>query len=136
RRGSAFVTFSCGAIPETLLESELFGHRKGAFTGADYDKPGKCLAAENGTLFIDEINSATAALQIKLLSVLQERAFEPVGSNETQHVDVRIVLATNAGLEELVREGAFREDLYYRINVVNIHIPPLRDRVGDIPLLA
>lgn len=136
RRSGPFVTFSCGAIPETLLESELFGHRKGAFTGADYDKPGKCLAADGGTLFIDEINSATPALQLKLLRVLQEKAFEPVGSTQTQEVDARFVLATNANLKELVAAGDFREDLYYRIHVVNIHIPPLRERVGDIPLLA
>ena len=136
RRSGPFVTFSCGAIPETLLESELFGHKKGAFTGADYDKPGKCLAADGGTLFIDEINSATAALQLKLLRVLQEKAFEPVGSTQTQEVDARFVLATNANLDELVAAGQFREDLYYRINVVNIHIPPLRERVGDIPILA
>ncbi|MFW6059244.1 MAG: sigma-54-dependent transcriptional regulator [Phycisphaeraceae bacterium] len=136
RASGPFVNFSCGAIPETLLESELFGHVKGAFTGADYDKPGKCLAANGGTLFIDEINSATPALQLKLLRVLQEKAFEPIGSHETMEVDVRFVLATNQSLEELVERGAFREDLYYRINVVNVHMPPLRERVGDIPLLA
>ncbi len=109
---------------------------KGAFTGADYDKPGKCLAANGGTLFIDEINSATPALQLKLLRVLQEKAFEPIGSHETVHVDVRFVLATNQSLTELVEKGDFREDLYYRINVVNVHMPPLRQRMGDIPLLA
>ena len=136
-RGSGpFVSFSCGAIPETLLESELFGHVKGAFTGADYNKPGKCLAADGGTLFIDEINSATPALQLKLLRVLQEKAFEPVGSHETVEVDVRFVLATNASLTDLVQQGLFREDLYYRINVVNVEMPPLRQRTGDIPLLA
>ncbi|MEX0885667.1 MAG: sigma-54 dependent transcriptional regulator, partial [Phycisphaeraceae bacterium] len=131
-----FVTFSCGSIPETLLESELFGHVRGAFTGADYDKPGKIVAADGGTLFIDEINSATPALQLKLLRVLQERAFEPVGSAQTVHVDVRFVLAANCDLHELVERGVFREDLYYRINVVNIHMPPLRQRQGDIALLA
>ncbi len=136
RRAGPFVTFSCGAIPETLLESELFGHVKGAFTGADTDKPGKCLAAQGGTLFIDEINSATPALQIKLLRVLQEKQFEPVGSTQTVSVDVRFVLATNRGLAELVESGDFREDLYYRINVVNLQVPPLRDRPGDVPLLA
>lgn len=136
RRSGPFVTFSCGSIPETLLESELFGHVKGAFTGADYDKPGKCLAADGGTLFIDEINSATPALQLKLLRVLQEKAFEPVGSSRTVHVDVRFVLATNQNLAELVAKGAFREDLYYRINVVNIQLPALAERAGDIPLLA
>ena len=136
RSGGPFVTFSCGAIPETLLESELFGHVKGAFTGADADKPGRLLAADKGTLFIDEINSATPALQLKLLRVLQEKAFEPVGSSQTLQVDVRFVLASNESLAELVEQRSFREDLYYRINVVNIALPRLSDRVGDIPLLA
>ncbi|WP_432798203.1 sigma-54-dependent transcriptional regulator [Poriferisphaera sp. WC338] len=136
RATGPFVTFSCGSIPETLLESELFGHVKGAFTGADYDKPGKILSANGGTLFIDEINSATPALQLKLLRVLQEKAFEPVGATETVHVDVRFVLATNQPLDKLVEQGLFREDLYYRINVVNIQLPNLSDRVRDIPLLA
>ena len=136
RHAGPFITFSCGAIPETLLESELFGHVKGAFTGADQDKPGKCLSADGGTLFIDEINSATPMLQLKLLRVLQEKQFEPVGSSHTVHVDVRFVLATNQPLDQLVQEGVFREDLYYRINVVNIQLPPLRDRLSDIPLLV
>jgi DNA-binding NtrC family response regulator len=136
RSGGPFITFACGSIPETLLESELFGHVKGAFTGADTDKPGKCLAADGGTLLIDEINSATPALQLKLLRVLQEKAFEPVGSTKTIHVDVRFVLATNQSLAEMVESGQFREDLYYRINVVNIAMPPLRDRTGDVPVLA
>ena len=136
RASGPFVTFSCGAIPEALLESELFGHVKGAFTGADYDKPGKARAAQGGTLFIDEINSATPALQLKLLRVLQEKAFEPVGSSETVHVDVRFVLATNQPLEPLVESGAFREDLFYRINVVTLPLPPLRERSGDVALLA
>ena len=136
RSGGPFITFACGSIPETLLESELFGHVKGAFTGADNDKPGKCIAADGGTLFIDEINSATPALQLKLLRVLQEKAFEPVGSTETLHVDVRFVLATNQSLAEMVESGLFREDLYYRINVVNIAMPALRDRGGDVPVLA
>ncbi|MEM6853219.1 MAG: sigma-54 dependent transcriptional regulator [Planctomycetota bacterium] len=134
--GGPFVTFACGSIPETLLESELFGHTKGAFTGADFDKPGKILAAEGGTLFIDEINSATPALQLKLLRVLQEKAFEPVGSTQTMHVDVRFIIATNQDLKELVAAGQFREDLYYRINVVNLQMPALRERPSDIPLLA
>ncbi|MEM1110092.1 MAG: sigma-54 dependent transcriptional regulator [Planctomycetota bacterium] len=134
--GGPFVTFACGSIPETLLESELFGHTKGAFTGADFDKPGKILAADGGTLFIDEINSATPALQLKLLRVLQEKAFEPVGSTQTMHVDVRFIIATNQDLKELVEAGQFREDLYYRINVVNLKMPALRERPGDIPLLA
>lgn len=136
RAGGPFVTFSCGSIPETLLESELFGHVRGAFTGADRDKPGKILAADGGTLFIDEINSATPTLQVKLLRVLQEKQFEPVGSNATTTVDVRFVLATNQPLAELVASGRFREDLYYRINVVSVPMPPLRQRVGDIPTLA
>ncbi len=136
RATGPFITFACGAIPETLLESELFGHVKGAFTGADTDKPGKCLAADGGTLFIDEINSATPALQLKLLRVLQEKQFEPVGSTRTLTVDVRFVLASNQSLSELVEKGLFREDLYYRINVVNIRLPSLRERDGDVPLLA
>ncbi len=136
RRNGPLLTFSCGSIPETLLESELFGHVKGAFTGAETDKPGKCLAAHGGTLFIDEINSATPALQLKLLRVLQERQFEPVGSTKTVNVDIRFILATNQPLEDLVRSGDFREDLYYRINVVNIAIPPLRERLNDISLLT
>ena len=136
RAAGPFVTFSCGAIPETLLESELFGHVKGAFTGAVADKAGRILAADGGTLFIDEINSATPALQLKLLRVLQDKQFEPVGAGKTTTVDIRFVLATNQPLGQLVEAGKFREDLYYRINVVNITLPPLRDRVGDIPALT
>ncbi|MEM9020748.1 MAG: sigma-54 dependent transcriptional regulator [Planctomycetota bacterium] len=136
RAAGPFVFFACGSIPESLLESELFGHVKGAFTGADYDKPGKIAQADGGTLLIDEINSATPALQLKLLRVLQEKAFEPVGSSQTRQVDVRFVVATNQDLRQLVNEGGFREDLYYRINVVNIPMPPLRERTGDIALLA
>ena len=127
---------SCGALPETLLESELFGHVKGAFTGAIGDKPGRFLAADGGTIFLDEINSASPAMQVKLLRVLQERAFEPVGSSETKTVDVRVILASNVDLAKLVAEQKFRQDLYYRINVVNIRLPALRERLGDIPLLA
>ncbi|WP_428388198.1 sigma-54-dependent transcriptional regulator [Mucisphaera sp.] len=136
RADHPFITFSCGSIPETLLESELFGHVKGAFTGADADKAGRVLAADGGTLFIDEINSATPALQLKLLRVLQERAFEPVGSTKTREVDTRFILATNKPLQPLVEQGLFREDLYYRINVVNLEIPPLRERTADIDLLT
>lgn len=136
RAAGPFVTFACGAIPESLLESELFGHVKGAFTGADYDKPGKVVQADGGTLFIDEINSATPTLQLKLLRVLQDKCFEPVGSSETRHVDLRFVVAANEDLGQLVASGGFREDLYYRINVVNIGMPALRERVGDVPLLA
>jgi DNA-binding NtrC family response regulator len=136
RRDKPFVEIACGSIPESLLESELFGHVKGAFTGAHTDKAGKFLAADNGTLFLDEINSASPAMQLKLLRVLQERKFEPVGSNETIEVDVRVVLASNEPLEQLVADGRFRQDLYYRINVVRIDVPPMRDRPSDILPLA
>src|SRR5580700_6426157 len=120
RRNKPFVEVSCGALPETLLESELFGHMKGAFTGAIADKPGRFLAADGGTLFLDEINSASPAMQVKLLRMLQDRCFEPVGSNETRTVDVRVILATNMDLLTLVSEQKFRQDLYYRINVLTI----------------
>lgn len=136
RAEGPFVEIHCGSMPESLLESELFGHVKGAFTGAHDDKPGRFLAAHGGTIFIDEINSASPALQVKLLRVLQERKFEPVGSNETTEIDTRVLLATNEPLEDLVAKGEFREDLYYRINVITIDLPPLRERVSDIPLLA
>ena len=136
RADQPFVEISCGSIPETLLESELFGHVQGAFTGAHTDKQGKLLAAHGGTLFLDEINSASPGMQLKLLRVLQERAFEPVGSNDTIEVDTRVILASNQPLEKLVADGEFRQDLYYRINVVMIQLPPLRERVSDIPLLA
>jgi transcriptional regulator with PAS, ATPase and Fis domain len=136
RMSKPFVEVSCGALPESLLESELFGHVKGSFTGATNNKEGKFLAAEGGTIFLDEIGNASAALQVKLLRVLQDRQFEPVGSNKTTTVDVRVILATNQDLAESVKHGRFREDLYYRINVVTINIIPLCDRVGDISLLA
>jgi len=136
RRDKPFVEVSCGALPETLLESELFGHVKGAFTGASGDRPGRFMAADGGTIFLDEINSASPAMQMKLLRVLQERAFEPVGSADTRAVDVRVILASNVDLSALVTQGQFRQDLYYRINVVNIRLPSLRERTGDITLLA
>ncbi len=136
RKEKPYVEISCGSIPETLLESELFGHVKGAFTGAHVDKVGRFLAANGGTIFLDEINSASPAMQLKLLRVLQERKFEPVGSSQTIEVDVRVVLASNQPLEQLVATGQFRQDLYYRINVVKIELPPLRERVSDIALLA
>jgi len=136
RRDKPYVELSCGSIPETLLESELFGHVKGAFTGAHADKVGRFMAAHGGTLFLDEINSASPGMQLKLLRVLQERKFEPVGSTQTVEVDVRVVLASNQPLEALVAAGQFRQDLYYRINVVKIELPPLRERVSDIPALA
>ncbi|HUW18645.1 MAG TPA: sigma-54 dependent transcriptional regulator [Sedimentisphaerales bacterium] len=136
RRDRPFVEVSCGALPETLLESELFGHVKGAFTGAVANKDGKFLAADGGTIFLDEIANASPALQAKLLRVLEDRQFEPVGSNRTVTVDTRILLATNRNLDEEVKHGRFREDLYYRINIVTINLPPLCERVGDVRLLA
>ncbi len=136
RSGGPFVELSCGSIPETLLESELFGHVKGAFTGAHTDKIGRFHAARGGTLFLDEINSASPSMQLKLLRVLQEKKFEPVGSTTTLETDARVLLATNQPLEALIEAGTFREDLYYRINVVQIDLPPLRERPGDIALLV
>ena len=136
RSEKPFVEVSCGALPETLLESELFGHVRGSFTGAVNDKEGKFLAADGGTIFLDEIANASPALQAKLLRVLEDRQFEPVGSNKTKTVDTRIILASNRNLDEEVKQGRFREDLYYRINVVTIELPPLCERVGDVRLLA
>jgi DNA-binding NtrC family response regulator len=136
RRNRPFVEVSCGALPETLLESELFGHSKGSFTGAITNKEGKFLAADGGTIFLDEVSNASPGLQAKLLRVLEDRKFEAVGSNKTITVDTRIVLASNRDLEEEVRQGRFREDLYYRINVVKIDLPPLCERVGDVKLLG
>ncbi|MGN6506157.1 MAG: sigma-54-dependent transcriptional regulator, partial [Tepidisphaeraceae bacterium] len=136
RRNKPFVEIACGALPDQLLESELFGHIKGSFTGAIADKAGRFMAADTGTIFLDEINSAPPAMQVKLLRVLQERCLEPVGSDETRTVDVRTILASNVDLESLVATGAFRQDLYYRINVITIRLPALRDRAGDIPSMA
>lgn len=136
RRNAPFVEVSCGALPETLLESELFGHTKGSFTGAVTNKDGKFVAADGGTIFLDEISNASPGLQTKLLRVLEDRKFEAVGSNKTITVDTRIVLASNRDLGEEVKQGRFREDLYYRINVVQIELPPLLERVGDVKLLA
>jgi DNA-binding NtrC family response regulator len=136
RRHGPFVEVNCGALPESLLESELFGHVKGAFTGALRDKPGKFEAAARGTIFLDEIGTTSMAFQVKLLRVLQDRVLERVGDNQTVAVDVRIVLATNLDLEQAVQAGRFREDLYYRINVVTIEMPRLRERPADIPWLA
>ena len=135
RRGKPFVEVACGALPDSLLESELFGHVAGAFTGATHDKVGKFLQADGGTIFLDEVATASPSLQVKLLRVLQDREFEPVGGNKTQKVDVRLILATNRDLEQMVREGEFREDLFYRINVITVTQPPLRERIGDILLL-
>jgi DNA-binding NtrC family response regulator len=136
RSDQPFIEVSCGALPETLLESELFGHVRGSFTGAVNNKEGKFLAADGGTIFLDEIANASPALQAKLLRVLEDRQFEPVGSNRTRTVDTRIILASNRDLSEEVRQGRFREDLYYRVNVVMIELPPLCERVGDVRLLA
>jgi PAS domain S-box-containing protein len=130
-----FVALNCGALPDTLLESELFGYKAGAFTDAKRDKPGRLAVADRGTLFLDEIGDVSPAMQTRLLRVLQERVFEPLGSVEPVPVDVRIVAATHRELDELVRAGKFREDLYYRINVVRLRLPPLRERREDIPLL-
>jgi len=131
-----FVEVNCGALPETLLESELFGHTRGAFTGAYKDKVGKFQLANGGTVFLDEIGNASPAFQVKLLRVLQDREFERIGQHETIRVDVRVVLATHMDLASAVKRGEFREDLFYRINVVTVDLPPLRDRIGDLDLLA
>lgn len=136
RKNKPFVEVSCGALPETLLESELFGHTKGSFTGAVADKQGKFVAADGGTIFLDEISSASPALQVKLLRVLQERQLEAVGSNKTITVDTRVIVASNKNMLEEVKSGRFREDLYYRINVITINLPSLDERPSDIPLLA
>src|SRR5215213_2284328 len=136
RAKGPFVEVACGALPETLLESELFGHVAGAFTGATGEKMGKFLQADGGTIFLDEIGTASPAMQVKLLRVLQELKFEQVGGTKTFEVDVRVVLATNEELTKAVAEGRFRQDLYYRVNVINVELPPLRSRVSDIPTLA
>jgi two-component system NtrC family response regulator/two-component system response regulator HydG len=136
RRAKPFIKVACAALPETLLESELFGHEKGSFTGALYTRAGRFEAADGGTLFLDEIGDISPTVQVKLLRFLEEREFERVGGNRTFRVDVRIVVATHRDLFKKVQEGAFREDLYYRLNVVEIHVPSLRERTGDIPLLA
>ncbi|MCP3920341.1 MAG: sigma-54-dependent Fis family transcriptional regulator [bacterium] len=135
RQGGPFVVVNCGALPGSLLESELFGHAKGSFTGAIKDKVGRFEKADGGTLFLDEINSATLDLQVKLLRVIQERAFERVGESNTRRVDVRIVTASNADLVQEIDAGRFREDLYWRLNVVTLKLPALRDRLGDLALL-
>ena len=131
-----FVAINCGAIPETLLEAELFGHERGAFTGAVGTRQGRFEHANKGTLFLDEVGTMSLGLQTKLLRALQERAFERVGGNQTIKVDVRVIAATNSALQKLIAEGTFREDLYYRLNVIPISLPPLRDRREDIPLLV
>jgi len=136
RKNGPFVTLNCGGIPENLLESELFGYEKGAFTGANISKKGLFQAADKGTIFLDEIGELPLSLQAKLLRVVQQKTFTPLGSSREINVDVRIVAATNRIMEEEVVRGNFREDLYYRLNVINIHIPPLRERPEDIPLLV
>lgn len=136
RKNNSFIKVHCAALSESLLESELFGHEKGAYTGADSMKKGRFELAHGGTIFLDEIGEINQQTQIKLLRVLQEKKFERVGGEETIEVDVRVVAATNRNLEEEVRAGRFREDLYYRLNVVSIHVPSLRERKDDIPLLV
>jgi transcriptional regulator with PAS, ATPase and Fis domain len=136
RRTGPLVTINCGALPEPLLESELFGYKAGAFTGAVKDKPGRVTAAEGGTLFLDEIGDLPPSVQVKLLRLLQERAYEPLGDVRTLTADVRVVAATNRSLLELVASGEFRKDLYYRVNVIRVEMPPLRERIDDVPLLA
>ena len=136
RNQGPFIAVNCGALPDSLLESELFGYKAGAFTGAQKDKPGRFALAKGGTLFLDEIGEVSPALQVRLLRVLQERTYEPLGGTRSEVADARIVVATNRDLAELLRRGEFREDLYYRVNVVRVELPPLRRRKEDIPLLV
>jgi two-component system NtrC family response regulator len=136
QREMPLIKVNCAAIPETLLESELFGHVRGAFTGATMTKRGKFALADGGSIFLDEIGTMATAIQAKLLRVLQEREFEPLGAERTQRVDLRVIAATNRDLKQLVADGKFQEDLYYRLNVIPIVIPPLRERRDDIPVLV
>ena len=136
RKQKPLIIVNCGALPDTLLESELFGYKAGAFTDAKKDKPGRFKLADRGTIFLDEIGDISPALQVRLLRVLQDKTFEPLGGVESIKTDVRIIAATNKNLESLVKEGTFREDLYYRINVIRLQLPPLRERKEDIPLLV
>jgi PAS domain S-box-containing protein len=136
RKDKPFVAVNCGALPDTLLESELFGYKTGAFTDAKKDKPGRFTLAQGGTIFLDEIGDVSASVQVKLLRVLQDKTYEPVGGISPVKADVRIITATNKKLDELVKEDKFRNDLYYRINVMKLELPPLRDRIEDLPLLV
>jgi len=136
RRKARFITVDCGAIPESLLESELFGHKKGSFTGANTDKKGLFEAADGGTLFLDEITNTSLAFQAKLLRSIQEREIRRVGDDRIIQVDIRIITATNKSVASMIQDGTFREDLFYRLNVIPIHLPPLRERTEDIPLLV
>ena len=136
RKDKPFIAVNCGALPDTLLESELFGYKAGAFTDAKRDKPGRFALAQGGTIFLDEIGDVSASVQVKLLRVLQDKIYEPVGAVSSVKADVRIITATNKKLDELVKEDKFRDDLYYRINVMKLELPPLRDRKEDIPLLV
>jgi transcriptional regulator with PAS, ATPase and Fis domain len=136
RREQPFVAVNCGAIPDTLLESELFGYKAGAFTDAKKDKPGRFAQAEGGTLLLDEVGDISSAMQIKLLRVLQEREYEPLGGTRTEKANVRIIASTNRDLTREMEKGNFRQDLYYRLNVLNINLPPLRERREDVPLLV
>ncbi len=136
RSKGPFVAVNCGALPDTLLESELFGYKAGAFTGANKDKPGRFAVAEGGSIFLDEIGEVSTAVQVRLLRVLQERTYEPLGATRSETAKVRIIVATNTDLVEQMRKGTFREDLYYRVNVVRVELPPLRRRKEDIPLLV
>jgi len=136
RRNGPFVAVSCGALPDTLLESELFGYKAGAFTGANKDKPGRFALAKGGTIFLDEIGEVSPAMQVRLLRVLQERTYEPLGATRSETADARVIVATNKDLTDQTRRGVFREDLYYRVNVVRVELPPLRRRKEDIPLLT
>jgi transcriptional regulator with PAS, ATPase and Fis domain len=136
RRQGPFIAVNCAALPDTLLESELFGYKAGAFTGAHKDKPGRFALARGGTLLLDEIGEVTPALQVRLLRVLQDRRYEPLGATRSETADARVIVATHQDLSELTRQGRFREDLYYRVNVVRVVLPPLRRRKEDIPLLV
>jgi transcriptional regulator with PAS, ATPase and Fis domain len=136
KKDKPFIAVNCGALPDTLLESELFGYKAGAFTGAEKDKPGRFAAAEGGTIFLDEIGDVSPALQTRLLRVLQDKTYEPLGGTQPVRANVRVIAATNRDLSALLKSGTFRQDLFYRVNVVRLQLPPLRQRREDIPLLV